>query len=197
MTYRNLLTACCSAVFLAACASDEPAETEQLAATSEPAAQAAGSPATQPATADAATESTPESSMPESSMPKKEDADMAASTPSQPEVPPGTASAQPVALSLGPGQARVTASVVSLETQGTSHICTIKIGKVHGYGSSSKPLAAGNEIRVIVKSAQIEKAGTKAQALLTVGSSIDVTMRYQKPPAMSANNPSWSVVEIH
>lgn len=191
MTYRNLFTVCCSAAILTACASDEPAVTEQLAATSEPTAQAAGSPATQPAVADATPKSTPESSMP-----KKEDTDMAVSVPSQPDTPE-EASKQPVALSLGPGQAKVTASVVSVESQGTSHICTIKIGKVHGYGSSSKPLASGNDIRVMVKSAQIEKAGTRAQALLKTGSSIDVTMRYQKPPAMSSNNPSWSVVEIH
>ena len=92
---------------------------------------------------------------------------------------------------------RVKGSVVDAETKGLSHICTIKISQVHGYGSSTKPLAAGNEIRISVKAVQIAAAASKGKALLKNGNSVELTIKYQKPPAISPTPPSWQLSEIH
>ena len=118
---------------------------------------------------------------------------------SGPEERPTPAASQPLPkLSLSPGQAKITASVVSIETKGALHICILKIDKVHGYGSSTKPLAVGNQVRVSVKNVQIERAKEKGTALLKAGGSVDVTMRFQEQPAViTPPPPYWSVAEIH
>jgi len=132
---------------------------------------------------------------PAESEPEEQPAAAAPASPAQ-AAPPATQ--PPPGLSLSPGQAKITAFVVSVETKGASHICTLKIDKIHGYGASTKPLAVGNEVRVSVKNARIERARAKGPALLKAGSSVDVTMRFQEPPAMiSPPPPSWSVAEIH
>ena len=122
----------------------------------------------------------------------------AAAAPTTPAQAAPHASQPAPGFSLSPGQTKITAFVVSVETNGASHICTLKIDKVHGYGASTKPLAIGNEIRVSVKDAQVERAQAKGLAFLKAGSSVEVTMLFQKPPAMiSPTPPSWSVTEIH
>ena len=101
-------------------------------------------------------------------------------------------------LSLAPGQAKITGSVVSVETRGALHLCTLNIDKVHGYGSSTKPLAVGNQVRVSVKNVQIERAQEEGAAFLKAGGSVDVTILFQEQPAViTPPPPSWSVAEIH
>ena len=113
--------------------------------------------------------------------------------PAQPLAP----KSQPVAPVLGSAQAKVTASVVTTETSGSSHICTLKIQKVLGYGPGSKPLSTGREIRMTARNTQIEQAGDKGQKLLQQGSVVSVTMRFQKPMAITPPPPEWSLLEIH
>ena len=173
MSSVTLLSYCLISVLFVACSSENPQpaqeETKPMAQQSEQA--------------------------PAESKPEEHPAAAGPALPAQP-APPATQ--PPPRLSLSPGQAKITASVVSVETKGASHICTLKIDKVHGYGASTKPLAVGNEVRVSVKNAQIGRAQAKGPALLKAGSSVDLTMRFQGSPAMiSPPPPTWTVAEIH
>ena len=173
-----LLSACSSSEQPQQAEPAQEAESAQEVATSQPAVQPQAEPAQE------AVMSQPDGQT-ESVQP--------ASAVSQPPAP----KSQPMAPVLGAAQAKVTASVVTTETSGATHICTLKVQKVHGYGPGSKPLPTGREIRVVVKNAQIQQAGDKGQKLLQQGSVVEVTMRFQKPMAITPPPPEWSLLEIH
>ena len=174
----TLLSYCLISVLFVACSSETPQPAQEE---TKPMAQQS--------------EQVPAESEPEEQPAAAAPASPAPASPAQ-AAPPATQ--PPPGLSLSPGLAKITASVVSVETKGALHICTLKIDKVHGYGSSTKPLAVGNQVRVSVKNAQIERAQAKGPALLKAGSSVDVTMRFQEPAAViTSPPPSWSVAEIH
>ncbi len=54
------------------------------------------------------------------------------------------------ASQLPPGTADITATVLSLETKDNVSYALIKIDTVHGYGASTRPLAEGSEIKVLI-----------------------------------------------
>lgn len=195
LSYRFITLSAVAASFLFACGSpeQEPAPQPQQQAT-QAEADSAGAPAVQQAEAgQTAPDRSPKEGgvqvsatpgPPQAAAPSQSPEPESASSPSTPPVP------------MAPQTARVTASIADVETAGNAYICTMTIQQVHGYGSATPPLPQGKTLQVAVRATQIEQAGDRGRRLTQTGNTVDVTLKYQQPMAMS-QTPPWSVAEIH
>ena len=203
--FRVLFAGCALVLFLSACSSSEQADQAQQPTTEQPETpqQTATSQPAETPPAQTGGENTASNETPSRDSGSKGSGSNMADADKKPAAGAGTGSgasskAPTPQIALGPGLAKVTASIVGVETKGMNHTLTLKIQKVHGYGASTPPLAATNEIKILVKQPQIKLAGNKGPMLLKQGNNMDLTIKHQKPVvAITPAPPSWSLMEVH
>ena len=86
------------------------------------------------------------------------------------------------APALGPGSARVSATVIGYQEVQNAFLCTLNIQQVHRYGASTPPLPVGTEIEVLMHKRLFgeDPDGTNAAAHLQAGKAMEVTLSHQQ-----------------
>jgi hypothetical protein len=106
---------------------------------------------------------------------------------------------QPIPASpLGPGSARVSATVVAYQEEQDAYVCTLKIKQVHQYGASTPPLPTGTEIAVLMHQRLFgdDPDGHNAAERLQANQAIEVTLKHQPVPE-GGTMPRWRALELH
>jgi len=94
------------------------------------------------------------------------------------------------AAQLPPGTADVTATVISVDTKDNVNHAIIRIDTVHGYGASTKPLAEGSEIEVLISKANEESISK----ILKPKSARKMRIRFSSR-GMGQKN-SWEIISL-
>ena len=117
--------------------------------------------------------------------------------------PPADTSAMPPVPSppipVAPGSALITATIINTEAVDGDIHCTLKVDRVHRYGSTTPPIPVGSEIKALVSTQVIDTINGSASfdTLMAPQSTREVTLMYAGMAKMVGSNAlDWQVASV-
>jgi hypothetical protein len=95
---------------------------------------------------------------------------------------------------LAPGTAIVEARLLSFNEEEDHFVCQIKIEKALRYGSSTKPLGRGTELKLYISTAQTDLIKTLSEG--TLEQKYEFTVIQEQVVNMSSGKSIWKVLKV-